>query len=274
MLESRDANASTAQVPRTLRIVNVVTASVALASSLAVLGSWIVDPSYREHYRDAPWFVTAYAAFYVWVVYAFATARLRLAQALTVARTLAAYVFLATFAAVGLTWMVWTPGRYVYQLFDWGPDARIVLIAFVCLGRGAWNTVNVFALTRDVWFPLRATHPLLGRVVTMIPVALTVGCVWVFLALARMNATEFSPEAHEIATIVADGITCDDLRAKAGTTTTDVRQRGERRYDVAIAWDCADLRVIVHAEDGRIGTVRTSRPECCVAPSAYSPTAS
>jgi hypothetical protein len=263
MLETRDATATPAHLSRTLRVVNVGTASVALASSLAVLGSWIADPGYREHYHDAPWFVATYAAFHVWVVYAFVTARLRLAQALTVARTVAAYVFLLTFPMIGLTWMVWTPGRYVYQLFDWGPEARITLMAFVFLGRGAWNTVNAFAVTRDVWFPLRTTRPLVGRLITIIPVAGTVGCVWMFLALARMNATEFSPEAHEVATIVADAITCDDLRPKVGTTTSDVRQRGDRRYDVSIAWDCADLRVIVRAEDGRIGTVRTSRPECC-----------
>jgi hypothetical protein len=263
MLETRDATATPAHLSRTLRVVNVGTASVALASSLAVLGSWIADPGYREHYHDAPWFVATYAAFHVWVVYAFVTARLRLAQALTVARTVAAYVFLLTFPMIGLTWMVWTPGRYVYQLFDWGPEARITLMAFVFLGRGAWNTVNAFAVTRDVWFPLRTTRPLVGRLITIIPVAGTVGCVWMFLALARMNATEFSPEAHEVAIIVADAITCDDLRPKVGTTTSDVRQRGDRRYDVSIAWDCADLRVIVHAEDGRIGTVRTSRPECC-----------
>ena len=66
--------------------------------------------------------------------------------------------------------------------------------------------------------------------------------------------------------LVAGGIACDELRAKAGTTTTDVRERGDRRYDVMIGWDCTDLRVIVRAPDGRIGTSRTPRPECCGTP--------
>ena len=87
--------------------------------------------------------------------------------------------------------------------------------------------------------------------------------VWAFLRLARMNAEEFSAEAHEIADIVANDIQCDEIRPKAGTTTTDVRQRGDRRYDVMIRWDCTDLRIIVRDPDGKAGTARTPRPECC-----------
>jgi len=250
-----------------LRIVNLLTAATSLASALAVLASNLHDPGYRAHYRDALWLVVAYAAFYGVVLYAFASAhRVRLAQALAVAKALGAYLFLAAFPAVGLSWMVWTPGRYVYQLFDWGPEARVLLMAYVFLGRGLWNTVNAFAMTRDLWVPLRQRRPLVGRLVTIVPISITVLCAWMFLALARMNATEFSPEAHEIATLVAGGIACDELRAKAGTTTTDVRERGDRRYDVMIGWDCTDLRVIVRAPDGRIGTSRTPRPECCGTP--------
>ena len=78
-----------------------------------------------------------------------------------------------------------------------------------------------------------------------------------------MNAEEFSTEAHDVASIVAKEIQCDEIRAKAGTTTTDVRQRGDRRYDVMIRWDCADLRIIVRDPDGKAGTARTPRPECC-----------
>ena len=178
-----------------LRIINVATAVPALASALAVLASHAVDPAYRTHYRDALWFVVLYAAFYAWVVYAFVSSRrVRLAQALAVLRALGAYLFLVAFPAVGQSWMVWTPGRYVYQLFDWGPDARIMLMAYVFLGRGAWNTINAFALTRDVWFPLRVRRPLLGRLLTILPVTLTVLFVWAFLSLARMNATEFWPK--------------------------------------------------------------------------------
>jgi hypothetical protein len=178
-------------------------------------------------------------------------------------KALGAYLFIGTFMFVGRTWMAATPGRYVYQLFDWGPDARIVTMAFVCLGRGAWNTVNAFMLTRDYWIPLRQRQPLLGRLVTMVPVALTVLFVWMFFSLARMNAQEFSAEAHEIARMVLAGVDCDQLRAKQGTTTSDVRQRGDRRYDVSIDWDCRDVRVIVRDPDGKLGTARDARAECC-----------
>jgi hypothetical protein len=209
----RDGDGPAALDP--FRIVNAFGAAVCLASALAVLGGHLTDPGYRAHYRDAIWFVVAYAAFYAWVLYTFAwSARVRVAQALGVVKALGAYAFLAVFPAVGRSWMVWTPGRYVYQLFDWGTEAGIVLMAYVFLARGAWNTVNAFVLTRDLWFPLRQSRPLFGRIVTYIPVVITVMCVWAFLRLARMNAEEFSPEAHEIANIVANDIQCDEIRAK------------------------------------------------------------
>jgi lysylphosphatidylglycerol synthetase-like protein (DUF2156 family) len=267
-ITTADGGATAAAAPPRLslvsRILNSFGAAVCLASALAVLGGNLADPGYRAQYRDAIWFVLAYAAFYAWVLYAFAwSGRLRVAQALAVVKAIGAYGYLAVFPAVGRSWMVWTPGRYVYQLFDWGTEAGIVLMAYVFILRGAWNTVNAFTLTRDLWFPLRRRRPLFGRIVTMIPVAITVLCVWAFLRLARMNAEEFSPEAHEIADIVANDIQCDEIRAKAGTTTTDVRQRGDRRYDVMIRWDCTDLRIIVRDPDGKAGTTRTPRPECC-----------
>jgi hypothetical protein len=248
----------------TLRILNAFGATVCLASALAVLGGNLADPGYRAHYRDAIWYVLAYAAFYAWVLYTFAwSGRIRTAQALAVVKAIGAYAFLVVFPTAGRTWMVLTPGRYVYQLFDWGSEASIVLMAYVFLVRGAWNTVNAFALTRPLWFPLRQSRPLFGRIVTYIPVVITVLCVWAFLRLARMNAEEFSAEAHAIANIVANDIQCDEIRAKAGTTTTDVRQRGDRRYDVMIRWDCTDLRIVVRDPDGKAGTSRTPRPECC-----------
>src|SRR5438874_12935453 len=40
-----------------LRLANVAVALVTLASALAVLASDIAVPGYREHYRDALWFV-------------------------------------------------------------------------------------------------------------------------------------------------------------------------------------------------------------------------
>jgi len=247
-----------------IRIRRPFAAAVCLASALAVLGSTLADSGYRAHYQDAVWLVLAYAAFYAWVLYTFAwSGRIRVAQALAVAKALGAYAFLATFHPIGPLWIARTPGRYVYQLFDWGSEASLVLIAYVYLARGAWNTVNAFVLTRDLWFPLRQSRPLFGRIVTYVPVALTVLFVWMFLRLARMTAEEFSPEAHEIANLVAGDIQCEEIRAKAGTTTTDVRQRGDRRYNVMIGWDCRDLRIVVSDPDGKAGVVRTPRPECC-----------
>jgi lysylphosphatidylglycerol synthetase-like protein (DUF2156 family) len=261
---SADDGAAATRLSVPFRILNAFSAAVCLASALAVLGGNLTDPGYRAHYRDAIWFVLAYAGFYAWVLYTFAwSGHVRVAQALAVAKALGTYAFLAVFPAVGRSWMVWTPGRYVYQLFDWGTEAGVVLMAYVFLARGAWNTVNAFVLTRDLWFPLRQSRPLFGRIVTYIPVVITVLCVWAFLRLARMNAEEFSAEAHEIADTVANDIQCDEIRAKAGTTTRDVRKRGDRQYDVMISWDCTDLRIIVRDPDGKAGTARTPRPECC-----------
>jgi hypothetical protein len=253
-----------ARLSLSLRIVNAFAAAVCLASALAVLGGNLSDPGYRAHYRDAIPYVLAYAAFYAWVLYTFAwSGRVRVAQTLAVVKAIGAYAFLLAFPGAGRTWMVLTPGRYVYQLFDWGTEASIVLMAYVFLARGAWNTVNAFAITRPVWFPLRQSRPLFGRIVTYIPVVITVLCVWAFLRLARMNAEDFSAEAHEIASIVANDIQCDEVRAKAGTTTRDVRQRGDRQYQVMINWDCTDVRIIVRDPEGKAGTARTPRPECC-----------
>lgn len=247
---------------RTLRAVNVVTAAVTAASGLAVLGSNLLDPAYRAHYRDAYALVLAYVGFYGLVIHAFARAT-PLARHLALAKALGAYVFLAAFPSVGTSWMAWTPGRYVYQLFDWGPEAKVGLFAFVFLGRGAWNTVNAVVVWRDAWMRLRTHRPLLGRLATAVPVGIVVTCVWAFFSLVRMDAQTFSHEAHEIARLVFDGITCDDVRAKAGTTTTDVRQRGDRRYDVSIRWACTDTRVLVRAPDGKLGTAGGARAECC-----------
>jgi hypothetical protein len=252
-------------MPRTLRLVNVVTAAVTLASALAVLGSNLLDPAYRAANRDSLGFVVAYAAFYAWVIQAFARTTVW-APRLAIAKALAAYLFLATFADLGQQWMAWTPGRYVYMLFDWGPDAKVGLFAFVFLGRGAWNTVNAFTATRDGWFSLRARRPLLGRLATAVPVGITVLCVWAFLALVRIDATTFSSEGHEVAQLVFESTSCEDVRAKDGTTTSDVRQRGDRRYDVSIRWGCADTRVLVRAPDGKLGTAGGSRSECCSTP--------
>ncbi len=251
------------EMPRTLRAVNVVAALAALASGLAVLVSVVAVPEYP--YRDPLAIVVAYCAFYAWVAHAFwrgtpAAPRLALAKAL------GAYAFLLLFVVapdLGLQWMSATPGRYVYQVFDWGPEAGAILFAFVFLGRGAWNTVNAFTCSRDWWFDVRARRPLLGRVLTAIPVAITVGCVWEFMALVRI-AKSTSLEASEIAHVVEQSLSCDDIRAKAGTVTSDLRQRGDRQYRVLIKWNgCADTRIVVRDPDDRMGVAVSVRPDCC-----------
>ena len=247
-------------MPRTLRALNLLTALVTLASGTVVLASNLFDPTYP--YRDALWFVLLYDAFYVLVLRAFwkggpAAGRMALVKAA------GAGLFLVLFPAFGVRWMAWTPGRYVYQLFDWGSEAKIGLFAFVLLGRGAWNVVNVFALYRDWWLALRARRPFFGRVLTAIPVGLTLFFVWAFLSLVRMNAQTFSGEALEVARLVDAGITCDDMRAKRGTRTADVRQRGDRSYQVTIDWSCEAVRILVVDPDGRAGTAVGPRLECC-----------
>ena len=250
-------------MPRTLRAFNIVGALFPLASGLAVLGANLLDPTYP--YQDSLGLVLGYCAFYVFVVHAFWRAT-PAARPLAVVKALGAYALLFTFPQFGQSWMEATPGRYVYQLFDWGPQAKIGLFAFVFLGRGAWNTINAFACTREWWFALRARRPLVGRLLTAIPVALTVACVWFFLSLVRIDAKTFSPEAHEIARLVSEGLSCEDIRAKSGTTTTDVRERGERRYEVTIQWGCADTRVFVRDPSQRLGIAGGPRSECCQTP--------
>jgi len=62
---------------------------------------------------------------------------------------------------------------------------------------------------------------------------------------------------------VLDGIDCETLRQRAGQTTTDLRQRGDRRYHVTVHWRCDDIMVEVRTEDDRLGVARGPRLECC-----------
>ena len=245
-----------------LRLVNVGIAVVTLASALAVLAADLFDPGYRAHYRDALWFVAAYAAVQVVVLVAFAR-DWRLVPWLAVAKAAAAFAFLANFVALWPTWQTWTPARYVYQLFAWDEGSRTGLFALVFLGRGAFNALNAMYFTQAWWVPLRLRHPVAGRAVTAVPVAATAFSVWAFLALVHEEARTFSPEAQDVARAVLETLDCEAVRTLAGTTTTDLRQRGERHYQVQIAYGCALTRIVVHAEDGRMGTVAASRPECC-----------
>ena len=129
-----------------LRLVNVLVAFVTLASALAVLVSDLRVPGYREHYRDALWFVALYAAVQGVMLAAFARDG-RLVPWLALSKTAAAYFFLAGFTHLWPYWRVWTPARYVYQLFEWGEDGQVGLMALVFLGRGAFNTLNAMYFT-------------------------------------------------------------------------------------------------------------------------------
>ena len=245
-----------------LRAVNVLVALATLASALAVLASDLAVPGYREAYRDAAWFVALYAGVQVVVLVEFVRDG-RLVPWLAVAKALAAYVFLLNFLVLWPYWRTWTPARYVYELFEWGEGLKIGLFVMVFLGRGAFNTVNAMYFTAPWWRPLRVRQPLLGRLVTAAPIAATAFCVWTFVQLTAHETRMFSPEAAEIARTVLESLDCESVRAHAGNTTNDVRQRGDRQYHVRIAYDCRVTQVLVVAEDGRIGTATAPRTECC-----------
>jgi hypothetical protein len=241
---------------------NAFATGLSLLSALAVLASWSADPGYRRHYGDSLLFVAGYAGLQAWMTAAF----LRDTPAvpwIAIARAVAGWLFIALFVSIGPLWMRVSPARYVYQLFDWGPEARGGLFALVFLGRGAFNTFSAFVLTRDWWWSLRQTRPLVGRLVTALPIAAIVSGVWLFTEMVRLDRRTFSPDAHEVAMVVLGDIDCDTLRARRGQTTTDLRQRGDRRYHVTIHWRCSDVQVEVRAEDGRTGVARAPKLECC-----------
>lgn len=248
-------------VRRALRLLNVAIALVTLASALAVLWSDLFVPGYRAHHRDALWFVTLYTAIQVVMLVEFARDGRRVPW-LAVAKMASAYLFLANFTVLWPYWRTWTPARYVYQLFDWG-GVKVGLFALVFLGRGAFNTMNAMYFTQHWWGPLRLRRPLLGRLVTAVYVGGTAFCVWAFLQLVREEARTFSPEAQEVAQFVYQGLDCTAVRAQAGETTTDLRQWGERRFEVRITYGCELTRVVVRTEDGRLGTATGPRDECC-----------
>jgi hypothetical protein len=244
------------------RWANVFVSLVTVASAVAVLVSDLVVPGYQEHYGDALPFVLGYTALQGWFLAAFLRGDRWMPWA-AVAKAVGAWLFLATFTAIGPAWMAVTPSRYVYQVFDWGPNTKLGMFAFVFLGRGAWNTFNAFLATEDWWRPLRTTRPILGRIVTIVPVAIIVTCVWAFLTLVRLDAKTFSPDAADVARVVLADVDCETIRSREGTTTTDVRQRGAATYQVEIRYGCRGTQVVVRAEDGRLGTASAPRPECC-----------
>src|SRR5437762_14101872 len=137
----------------------------------------------------------------------------RLVPWLALSKTAAAYLFLAGFTHLWPYWRVWTPARYVYQLFEWAEDRQVGLMALVFLGRGAFNTLNAMYFTAPWWRALRAGHPVLGRALTALPVGLTAAFVWAFVQLTAEEARTFSPEAAGIARVVLDGLGCEAVRA-------------------------------------------------------------
>jgi hypothetical protein len=246
---------------RVMRAVNVAVALVTLLSALAVLASNLLDPAYRTHYHDNLGLVIAYVAAQVVIIVAFVRDSW-LVPWIAVAKALASYVFLWGLPVVGPAWIAVTPGRYVYMLFE-SQLVRFPMFALFWLGRGAWNTFNAFYFTAHWWRPLRDRQPLLGRVVTIVPIAIIVVCVATFLELARQEAKTFSVEAHAVAQMVYQGLDCETVRSRAGTTTDDTRQQGERRWQVRISYGCPATNVIVRGEDGRFGFTGGPRPECC-----------
>jgi hypothetical protein len=247
---------------RAILWLSALATALSLLSALAVAGSWLLHPAYRGHYGDSILFVAGYAALQAYLLHAFVRDTPAAPWA-ALARAVAGGVFVALFVSIGPLWMRVTPARYVYQLFDWGPEARIGLFALVFLGRGAFNSFAALELTRPWWWPLRDTRPLLGRLLTALAVALIVGFVWLFTQMVRLDAVTFSPDAYDVARLVLDDIDCETLRERGGQTTTDLRQRGDRKYYVTIRWRCTDVQVEVRDEAGKIGVARGPRLECC-----------
>jgi hypothetical protein len=248
---------------RVVRWTNVGISGAALASGLTVLASNLLNTGYRADYRDSLLVVVAYLVFYGIVLVAFARDDRRTAH-LALAKALGAYLFLLTFAALGPLWMARTPGRYVYMLFDWGRDASVVMMAYVILGRGLWNTLNAMFFTAGWWMPLRARHPLAGRVLTMVPIGIAAAFVALFVELRSQERQIYSPVADEVAEQVFSSIDCAEIRAKQGTETTDLRERSDgQRFHVHVRWDCHAVRVYVQDKDGRFGQFAGPRPECC-----------
>lgn len=247
---------------RAILWLSALATALSLLSALAVAGSWLADPAYRVHFGDSIWFVLGYAALQAWILRAFVRDTPAAPWA-AVARAVAGWVFVGLFASIGPLWMRVSPARYVYQLFDWGPEARMGLFALIFLGRGAFNSFAALELTRPWWWSLRDSRPLLGRLLTALAAALVVGFVWLFMQMVRLDATTFSHDAYEVARLVLDDVDCETLRGRSGQTTTDLRQRGDRRYHVTIRWRCGDVQVEVRDEDGKIGVAREPRLECC-----------
>ena len=243
---------------RVMRVLNLLVIGAALASALAVLGSMLLVPGYREAYGDSWLFVLAYVALQGFVVREFWRDS-PLVPWLALGRAVSAWIFLLAPPVVGLWWMRATPARYVYVLFDWGLGLEVVLFAFLWLGRGVMGTINALYFTAPWLQRLRARRPLVGRAVTAVALVVLVWCSWTFVGLLRVA------NLRDIAGGIWTTLDCETMHAKDGETTTDVRQGpdGKRRYTVRIAWGCPDTRVIVADENGRVATWAGERQDCC-----------
>jgi hypothetical protein len=242
--------------------VNALATAATLASGVAVLAQDLFVPGYRAYHRDLVWFVAAYCAVHALMLAEFLRDGPWIPW-LVSARAAVAYVFLLNLESLWPQWRYWTPGRYVYQLFDVPGIYNLGLYALLFLGRGLFNSYSLLRFTERWWRPLRQRHPLGGRLVTAALVAALVLPVWAFLTVTSEEARVYSPEAEAVAREVLGGITCETLRERAGQTATDLRRRGERSYHVQIAYDCAVTRVVVRLEDGRVGSSAGSPGDCC-----------
>jgi hypothetical protein len=246
-----------------VRWVSALVCAAAAVSAGLVLGSNL-DPAYRARVDDALWFVVPYLVLQGWMAWEL-TRDGRAAPWIALGRAVAAYVFLFVALMVpagGKLWMAWTPGRYVYQLFDWGEGAEILLFGFLFLGRGVGNTLAAVAVTAPWWVEIRRRRPLVGRAVTMLPIVAVGLCGWQFAELFQFAV------ARDVARTVAAGIDCETVRARMGETTTDIRALGKRRFIVRIEYRCPTTRVMVADEQQRIGAVETGEPCCGGAPVA------
>ena len=245
-----------------LRVLNIVATLFTLGSGLGVLAQDLLVDGYREYHRDWVAFVAVYCGVQAYTLEQIIRRGWALPW-LIAARAVVAYGFLLNLTTLWPQWRYWTPGRYVYELFDLQGILNLGLFALIFLGRGAGNTWSLIGTTQEWWRPLRKSHPFAGRLVTAGFVAGLIFPIWAFLLVITQEAKVYSPEAEAVAREVLSGIQCATVQEKAGQQTTDLRRRGETSYHVQIAYGCDVVRVVVRMEDGRVGSYTASPGDCC-----------
>lgn len=238
-----------------LRYWNALIAAACLVSALLVLGTNVFDPVYRSHSQDALWFVFLYVLLHARMLQAFLWDTWEVPW-FAIGKAVVALLFLVTFVPVGPWWMGWSPGRYIYQLVDWGPGAEFILFAFLFLGRGIGNTMNALILTEHWWRPWRIRQPLLSRLFSALPILVVVMCIWTFTEIVRTQWL------RDLAQRVVDELDCPTVMSKLGQTTTDLRQMGKHRYHVRIEYACPVTTVLISDEPGHIGMAKGAS-QCC-----------